>query len=186
MDNTLKGIQVVCDLIIERFLQSLEELRKQDKLVLGRFTENLVANAIIVANRDSWFLQKLFYEYRNFYGISGDETKINVRLSMVVPRTLSQLYSDQVHIEETRLMRPNNKENSYFFKGLIDMKDHLTVHMNMRWAGKDSRRTIAELAVLNTTFGEVSRLALWNDTAIKDLSPWVLHPQFNKTHVVYV
>ena len=83
-------------------------------------------------------------------------------------------------------MRPNENENSQFFKGLIDMKDHLTVHMNMRWAGKDRSRTIAELAVLNTTFGEVSRLALWNDAAIRDLSPWVLHPDFNRTHVVRV
>ena len=178
------GIYLDTDTMV---LQSLEELRKKDKLVLGRFTENLVANAIIVANRDSWFLQKWFYEYRNFYDAErSDVTSINVGLSMVVPRILSQLYPDQIHIEETRLMRPNDKETSYFFEGLIDMKDHLTVHMNMRWAGKDSDRTIAELAILNTTFGEVSRLALWNDTVIKDLSPWVLHPQFNKTHVVYV
>ena len=175
------GIYLDTDTMV---LQPLDELRKQNKPVFGRFNSDLVANAIIVANKNSWFIQKWLYEYRNFF--AGDELSLNVVLSMIVPRILSQLYPDQVHIEETRLMRPNENENSHFFKGLIDMKDHLTVHMNMRWAGKDKSRTIAELAVLNTTFGEVSRLALWNDAGIRDLSPWVLHPDFNKTHVVRV
>lgn len=178
------GIYLDTDTMV---LQSLNPLRKKEKVVMGLFTEELLANAAIIAKKDSSFLRRLFYLYSNF------DSSDFVQESMKVPMILSQLYPDEVHVEETRMMRPNHRleELRAFFHGLIDLTDHYTVHLNARWQElkefrKERGRTIAQFAVLNTTYGEVARRALWGDPAIQDVSPWVLHPEFNNTLVVRV
>lgn len=172
------GIYLDTDTLV---LQSLNPLRKEKKVVMGLFDKDLLANAAILANKDSTFLRRLFNVYRKF-----DSSKF-VKDSMVLPMILSQLYPDEIRVEKTSMMRPNylKDELRAFFNGLIDLTGHYTVHLNARWQEgefeKESGRTIAQFAVLNTTYGEVVRRALWDDPAVKDVTPWILHPGFNKT-----
>ena len=145
-------------------LQSLNELRKQHEISLGVFSREWMANAIIVANKRSWFLRKWFFSYRDIISRTGQvSSALDVHWSMRVPMVLAQMYPSKVHVESTRLMRPNNEktEVKHFFEGLLDLSDHLTVHLNARWMPERFRgKTIPQLAVLNTTYGEVVRRAL--------------------------
>lgn len=179
------GIYLDTDTMV---LKSLNQLRRKEKAVMGMFSEIWLGNAAILSNKNSSFLRRWFYQYSDF---DGNDMDLFVKWSMKVPMMLSLQYPDEIHVEKTRMMRPNKRREELhaFFRGLIDLTDHYTVHVNARWQkdyDKQRNRTIAQLAVLKTTYGEVARRALWDDPAVKDVTPWVLHPGFNKTLVVEV
>jgi len=46
-------------------LKSFSELMRE-RMVLGEENYDALANSVILANKDSWFLQKWFLEYRYF------------------------------------------------------------------------------------------------------------------------
>ena len=101
--------------------------------------------------------------------------------SVQVPFVLWQFFPDTIHVVEIYMMRPNWTEMDAFHDGLIDWSKHWTVHISTRYMPeKDRRRTIAQFALLETTYGEVARHVLWGNSTKKDIDHWVLHPDFNK------
>ena len=167
------GIYLDTDTMV---LKSLDDLRNREEIVLGEYTEELLGNAAILANKESKFLKKWFLEYRTF-----STEKHWLKSSMIAPHDLWREYPDSIHIVKNNMMRPNLDEMDFFFNGFIDWSNFWTIHLSPRFMEyKDLHRTIAQLAVLQSSYGEVSRHALWGESAIKDVTPWVLHPDFNK------
>ena len=155
-------------------LRSLDDLRKDHDIVLGKESAISLANGAILANRDSWFLKKWFQEYQTYAGKWGKN-------SVMVPLVLWQLFPDQIHVVDIYMIRPNWKETSMLHNGLVDWSKHWTIHLSTRiMPEKDKQRTIAQFAQLDTTYGEIARHVLWGSTSKKDVTPWVLHPDFNK------
>ena len=156
-------------------LKSLDPLRRDHDIVLGKESELSLANGAILVNKNSWFLKRWFQEYQTF---SSKNWGLN---SVQVPFVLWQFFPDKIHVVEIYMMRPNWSEMDAFHNGLIDWSKHWTVHISTRYMPeKDRRRTIAQFALLETTYGEVARHVLWGNTTKKDIDHWVLHPDFNK------
>ena len=164
-------------------LRSLDDLRRDHDIVLGKESILALANGIIVANRNSWFLKKWFLEYQSYKTLSGhkEDPEGWGRNSVQVPLVLWQRFPDQIHVIEVHMVRPNGWEMKTFYNGLVDWSKHWTIHVSTRWMPeKDKRRTFAQFALLETTYGEVARFVLWGSTSKKDVKPWMLHPDFNK------
>ena len=155
-------------------LRSLDGLRKDHDIVLGKESSISLANGAILANRNSWFLKKWFQEYQTYDGEWGKN-------SVKVPLVLWKLFPDQIRVVDIYMIRPNWKETSMLHEGLVDWSKHWTIHLSARYLpDKDRRRTIAQFARLETTYGEIARHVLWGSATKKDVTSWVLHPDFNK------
>ena len=166
------GIYLDTDTMV---LKSLDDFRRNYDITLGKESEISLANGAIVASKDSWFLKRWFQEYQNFrsrmWGLN----------SVQVPLVLWQYFPGDVHVVEVHMMRPNWSEMMLFHDGVIDWSKHWTVHLSTRYMPeKDKKRTLAQFALLETTYGEVARWVLWGSASKKDIAPWVLHPDFNK------
>ena len=44
----------------------------------------------------------------------------------------------------------------------------------IKFDGK-KERTLKELAVLNSTYGEIARFIIWGDSEPRDVSDWIFH-----------
>ena len=168
------GIYLDTDTMV---LKSLDDLRNRKEIVLGEYNEKWLGNAAILANKESKFLKKWFLEYRKF----STKEKDWLKSSMLAPYQLWNKFSNSIHVVKN-MMRPHYDEVDYLlFNGLIDWSDFWMIHLSPRkMKAEDLQRTIPQMAVLNSTYGEVARHALWGDSAVKDVTPWVLHPDFNK------
>ena len=161
------GIYLDSDSVVMR---SMDGLRGRD-IVLGEESLISLANGIILASKDSWFLRRWFQEYQNFndgdWGISSVQT----------PRALWQLFPDRIHVVEMLMARPNWLEYQMLHRGFFDWSKHYTVHLTTRFFDEyDKKRTLSQFAVLNTSYGEVARKVLWGDASFRGVQNEVLNP----------
>nr|CAB3262881.1 uncharacterized protein LOC100184557 [Phallusia mammillata] len=161
------GIYLDTDSVI---LTSLQPLMGND-LVLGEESEMDLANGVILAKRDSWFLKRWFWEYKYF-----DDGQWG-KSSVVVPWGLWKSFPDKIFVVKQKICRPNWKEVKLLFHELIEWKDHYVMHLYSRFMkdldGK-TERPLKELAVLNTTYGEVARHAIWGNYRGRDVTNWIV------------
>jgi len=161
------GIYLDDDVIV---LRSLDELRKND-MVLGEENFDALANSVIIANKDSWFLKRWFEEYKNFNDSIWSES------SCFVPWSLWKLFPFDIHVVKEKMLRPNWEEISFIYQELFDWTENFTIHLFSRFmklVDGTNERSLFELSVLNTTYGEIARFIFWDDPKIRDISDWIL------------
>ena len=163
-------------------LKSLDDLRRDSDIVLGKDTPVSLANGGILANKNSWFLKKWFMEYQSFKATDGPSPGPGEwgKNSVQVPFVLWKLFPEKIRVIEIHMFRPS-WDIHLLFEGLIDWSDHWTIHLSTRNMPEvDKRRTFGQFALLETTYGEVARHVLWGNSSLKDVGSWILHPDFDK------
>ena len=166
------GIYLDTDVIVT---SSLDELRRDHDIVLGEASLVSVASAGIIASKDSWFLKRWFQEYQTY---KDESWGLN---AVMVPLALWQLFPEEANVLQCVLNRPNWIEYNILQHGLFDWSKHFTVHLTTRFMDEfDRKRTLAQFAVLETSYGEIARFVLWGSAEKFDVRPWILHPDFNK------
>ncbi|XP_076823693.1 uncharacterized protein LOC143469765 isoform X2 [Clavelina lepadiformis] len=161
------GIYMDDDVVV---LKSLDSLRDKE-MVLGEENYDALANSIIMANKKSWFLRRWFQEYNNFNGSRWSDS------SCFVPWSMWHLFPTTIYVVKEKMLRPNWEEVAYIYRELWDWRKSYTIHLYSRFMPVfDGRheRTLKELAVLNTTYGEISRHVIWGDSSFKDITDWIL------------
>ncbi|CAK8675119.1 unnamed protein product [Clavelina lepadiformis] len=161
------GIYMDDDVVV---LKSLDSLRDKE-MVLGEENYDALANSIIMANKKSWFLRRWFEEYNNFNGSRWSDS------SCFVPWSMWHLFPTTIYVVKEKMLRPNWEEVAYIYRELWDWRKSYTIHLYSRFMPVfDGRheRTLKELAVLNTTYGEISRHVIWGDSSFKDITDWIL------------
>ena len=152
-----------------------DELRCDHDIVLGEASLVSVASAGIIASKDSWFLKRWFQEYQTY---KDESWGLN---AVMVPLALWQLFPEEANVLQCVLNRPNWLEHNILQHGLFDWSEHFTVHLTTRFMDEfDRKRTLAQFAVLETSYGEIARFVLWGRAEKFDVRPWILHPDFNK------
>lgn len=163
-------------------LKSLDDLRRDSDIVLGKATPISLANGGILASKDSWFLKKWFLEYQSFKATDGPSPGPGEwgKNSVQVPFVLWKLFPEKIRVIEVHMFRPS-WDVHLLFDGLIDWSDHWTIHLSTRnMPEADKRRTLSQFALLETTYGELARHVLWGSPSLKDVGSWILHPDFDK------
>ena len=163
-------------------LKSMDDLRRGSDIVLGKANPVSLANGGILANKNSWFLKKWFQEYQSFVATDGPSPKAGEwgKNSVQVPFVLWKLFPDKIRVIELYMFRPSSDVH-LLYDGLIDWSNHWTIHLSTRnMPDVDKRRTFGQFALLETTYGELARHVLWGDSSVKDVTPWLLHPDFDK------
>ena len=163
-------------------LKSLDDLRRDSDIVLGKDTPISLANGGILANKKSWFLKKWFQEYQNFIATDGPSPGAGEwgKNSVQVPFVLWKLFPDKIRVIEIYMFRPS-WDIHLLFTGLIDWSNHWTIHLSTRnMPDVDKHRTFGQFALLETTYGGLARHVLWGNSTVKDVTPWILHPDFDK------
>jgi len=162
------GIYVDDDVIT---LRSLDELRRTNDFVLGEENYDALANSIIMANKNSWFLKRWFQEYKTFNDSIWSES------SCFVPWSMWQLFPNDIHVVKEKMLRPNWEEITYMYRELFDWSENFTVHLFSRFmphVDGTAERTLMELAVLNTTYGEIARHVFWDSKDFHSVKEWLL------------
>ena len=163
-------------------LKSLDDLRRDNDIVLGKATPDSLANGGILANKNSWFLKKWFQEYQSFIATNGPSPGAGEwgKNSVQVPFVLWKLFPDKIKVIEIYMFRPS-WDIHLLFTGLIDWSNHWTIHLSTRnMPDVDKHRTFGQFALLKTTYGELARHVLWGNSSLIDVTSWFLHPDFNK------
>ena len=166
------GIYLDTDIIV---MSSLDELRRDHDIVLGEASHTSVASSGIIASKESWFLKRWFQEYQNY---KDESWGLN---AVVVPLALWQLFPEEAKVLTCVFNRPNWLEYNILQHGLFDWSKHFTVHLTTRYMDEfDRKRTLAQFAVLETSYGEIARFVLWGSAEKINIRQWILHPDFNK------
>ena len=166
------GIYLDDDVVV---LKSLDELRRDNDIVLGEASPISLANGGIIANKNSWFLKRWFQQYQTFNDALWGANSVQTALA------LWQLFPEEIKVVPVTMMRPNWMEYNMLHHGLMDWSEHYTMHLSTRYMDEfDKSRTLAQFAVLQTTYGEIARFVLWGSSDKLDVRPWILHPDFNK------
>nr|XP_039252113.1 uncharacterized protein LOC120329532 [Styela clava] len=160
------GIYMDDDMII---LKSLNPLRN-NSMVLGEENYDALANSMVLSNRNSWFLRRWYQEYQTFNGSKWSHS------SCFVPWSLWMIFPNTIHIVKETLLRPNWEEIKYIYHELWDWSHNYAMHLYsrfMRALDGTPERSLRELAILNTTYGEISRFILWGSKEPRDITDWV-------------
>ncbi|XP_002122051.2 uncharacterized protein LOC100184557 [Ciona intestinalis] len=161
------GIYMDDDVVV---LKSLDSLRNNE-MVLGEENYDALANSIIMASPNSWFLKKWFTYYKDFNDTKWSES------SCFVPWSLWHLFPSTINVVKERMLRPNWEEIKFLYHELWDWRDNYTVHLYSRFminVDGTPERSLQELSVLNTTYGEIARYVLWKDPKIRDITEWMV------------
>nr|CAB3262880.1 uncharacterized protein LOC100184557 [Phallusia mammillata] len=157
------GIYMDDDLVV---LKSLNPLRKSE-MVLGEENYDAVANSIIMANKDSWFLRRWYQEYLSFNDSRWSDS------SCFVPWSLWQLFPDTIQVVKEKMLRPNWEEIRLIYHELWDWHNSYTMHLYSRFMLSmegTQERNLKELSILNTTYGQIARYVIWDDERPRDIS----------------
>ncbi|XP_076801647.1 uncharacterized protein LOC143446067 isoform X2 [Clavelina lepadiformis] len=161
------GIYLDTDSIVLRSVDSL----RMDEMTLSESNVDSLANGIIFANRHSWFLQRWYWEYKYFVDAHWGKN------SVLVPWAMWKLFPDKIKVVKKLICRPNWSELSYIFHELYDWHQNYILHLYARylktWDGKEER-SLKELAVLNTTYGQIARHVIWGDERVRDITDWIV------------
>ncbi|XP_076802206.1 uncharacterized protein LOC143446456 isoform X1 [Clavelina lepadiformis] len=161
------GIYLDTDSIVLRSVDSL----RMDEMTLSEENVNCLANGMIFANRHSWFLQRWYWEYKYFVDAHWGKN------SVLVPWAIWKLFPDKIKVVKKLICRPNWTELSYIFHELYDWHQNYILHLYARylktWDGKEER-SLKELAVLNTTYGQIARHVIWGDERVRDVTDWIV------------
>ena len=71
----------------------------ENEFVLGEENYDALANTIIMANKESWFLRRWYSEYRYFKDNEWSQH------SCFVPWSLWHLFPEKIHVEKKTLLR---------------------------------------------------------------------------------
>ena len=89
------GIYLDDDVLILKPLTDLLE----NEMVLGEENYDALANTIILASKDSWFLKRWYWEYRNF------DDNIWSHHSCFVPWSIWHLFPDSINVQKEKMLR---------------------------------------------------------------------------------
>jgi len=106
-------------------LKSLDELRVHE-MVLGEENYDALANSVILASKNAWFLHRWYHEYQNFNGTRWSDS------SCFVPWSLWRFFPGTVTIIKEKMLRPNWEEIEFTYLLLWDWRNSYTVHLFSR------------------------------------------------------
>nr|CAB3262879.1 uncharacterized protein LOC100184557 [Phallusia mammillata] len=161
------GIYLDTDSVVLTSLQTLQD----NDLVLGEESERTLGNGVILTTKDSWFLHRWFLEYTYFK--DGDWAHNSVR----VPWALWRIFPNQITVVKSMILRPNWREVKYIYNNRYNWNNNYVMHLYSRnlWRYDGVvERTLKELAVLQSTYGEVARHAIWGDARARDVTEWIV------------
>ena len=116
------GIYIDDDVYI---LKSLNELRVHE-MVLGEENYDALANSVILASKNAWFLHRWYSEYKNFNGTRWSDS------SCFVPWSLWRFFPTTVTVIKEKMLRPNWEEIEFTYLLLWDWRKSYTVHLFSR------------------------------------------------------
>lgn len=144
-------------------IRSFDELRKH-VCTIGFESEKKSCGSIIICSKDAFFLILWINSYFDDY--RADEWAYNTGK---VPFNLARRYPHLVHVERTKLNRPNfNELNLLYGDRKWNWNEHYAVHTWYRlwkdWSGmfKGVEPNITNINTLNNTFGEIARKILYD------------------------
>jgi len=147
------GIYLDADVIV---LKSFNPLRRY-QTTMGRESSIGVCNGIMASAKGAPFTRILLEQYDSY---SGDDEAWGYR-SVLVPHTLSRLFSSYIHIEEKSLNRPNWQELNEIYKTTYNWSGNYAIHLWVRLQVKeDTKRvpeSVAEIDCVDNTIGEIGR-----------------------------
>uniref|UniRef100_H2Y704 Alpha-1,4-N-acetylglucosaminyltransferase n=1 Tax=Ciona savignyi TaxID=51511 RepID=H2Y704_CIOSA len=161
------GIYMDDDVVV---LKSLDSLRMEE-MVLGEENYDALANSVIMADPGSWFLRKWFSYYRDFNDTKWSES------SCFVPWSLWNLFPSALRVVKEKMLRPNWEEIKFLYHELWDWRENFSVHLYSRFmlaVDGTPERSLQELSVLNTTYGEIARYVIWQSSQIRDITEWMV------------
>ena len=155
------GIYLDDDVVV---LKSFDDFL-DEQMVLGEENYDALANSVILANKDSWFLQKWFLEYRYF------NDAIWSHHSCFVPWGLWKLFPEKIHVAKENMLRPNWEEIFLIYKNHYNFSDNYAMHLYARFLTQvdklEGDRSIQELMELDSTYGDLARFILVGDKTIR-------------------
>ena len=116
------GIYMDDDVIV---LRSLNDLRK-NKMVLGEENSDALANSVILASKNSWFLQRWYQQYVDFNSSRWSDS------SCFVPWALWKFFPDTITVVKEKMLRPNWEEIHYTYRELWNWRKSYTIHLFSR------------------------------------------------------
>lgn len=147
------GIFLDADMVITRPIDSL----LQYDITMG-LLDNLsgIGNAFISAKRNSDFIRDWYNHYNNF------QSNNYLKNSLQIPWEMWTRDPTRLHMESTRLYRPNWYEADILFKHAdYNWSENYAVHV---WTnGNPVPKSEAEIQTLNTTIGQIFRYVMYGD-----------------------
>ncbi|CBY20775.1 unnamed protein product [Oikopleura dioica] len=145
------GIYLDDDVLI---LKSLDEFRSKE-IVLGEENYDALANSIILAKKNTWFMKRWLWEYRYY-----DQTWSSQ--SCFAPWSIWHLFPDSIHIVKNTLLRPNWEEIALIYKKRWNWRHNYSIHLFSRFIPylDDPDRPLEEIRKLNSTYGEIANFIL--------------------------
>ena len=134
-------------------LKSLDPLRVHT-LTLGRPLPVALSNGIMLARKGALFLRMWLENYRNYDPSSWGGN------SVLFSNSLHKLYPHLVHVEETRLVRPNSRELAYLYGAdnkFYNWTQSYSMHIYGETKGYKLPKTPEQLKGYNNTLGQVMR-----------------------------
>ena len=161
------GIYLDTDSVV---LKSLNHFRNSS-LVLGEVSNQNLANGMILGSRDSWAIHRWYHEYKYFRRDSWGHN------SVMVPWAIWKLWPDKIYAVPMLFCRPNYLELKYIYRYLYNWHSNYIIHMYSRYMLHEDgveERSLKQIAILNTTYGEIARFVLWGSPEQHDITNWVL------------
>ncbi|XP_077985186.1 uncharacterized protein LOC144439827 [Glandiceps talaboti] len=147
-------------------LASLDPLRYYD-YVVGRSSDNTLANGIILANKNATFLKIFYNSYKNY------NSSCWACSSVIKHNELAKEYTHLLHIEPDSMIKPNYVKYKEIFNGNYNWwEEHFTVHVYMRLYWSANRNappfTKENIKTLDNAFGEMCRYIYYGSPALID------------------
>ncbi|OWF42775.1 hypothetical protein KP79_PYT07195 [Mizuhopecten yessoensis] len=120
---------------------------------MGPEDGNTLSNGILLAERNTLFLQLWLKEYDNY---NPDNWGYN---ALIVPFELSQKHPEMIHIERDKLVNPTYNCRHQIFKMNFDWSENYTIHLYIRRF--KSVFDILSFRTMNNTLGAVTRYLLF-------------------------
>jgi len=159
------GIYLDGDVIV---LKSFDELRRY-RTVMGREIRKGICNTIMVSVKQAPFIRMLLEQYKDYTGFWEEWGYRSVQ----VPHILAAEFPSLIHVEETRLNRPNwaELEQIYDEGVLYDWKQNYAIHLWIRMQRKKDASKLAQspeqIDCVRSTFGEIARLAYYGSSSLR-------------------
>ena len=151
------GIYVDTDVIV---LKSFDPLRRYECTMGLEYhgEPGRLNNGVIVAAKDARFLRVWFETYHNFTKREWDYH------DSIIPYILQYKYPHLIHVEEGTINYPTGKQLDLIYKQRYDWSRNYAIHLWHRLHEFDHGP--AGIRKLNTTFGEIARLAYYGNATL--------------------
>ena len=107
-------------------LKSLDDLRTNE-MVLGEENYDALANSVIMASKNAWFLHRWYQEYQYFDNSRWSDS------SCFVPWAMWRLFPSTITIVKEKMLRPNWEEIHYTYQLLWNWRKSYTIHLYSRF-----------------------------------------------------